>query len=80
MKLRTMRKLSRVFLGVILGLLALYWLSGRTAFIFVVLALTIVHVALVLIFYRCPYCNHHLGRIDEKISFCPYCGNELFKE
>ncbi len=80
MKLRTVRKLSNVLLGVILCLLALYWLSEEFAFVLAAFALMIVAVMLNLIFDRCPYCGHHLGRLDYKASFCPYCGNELFKE
>lgn len=59
-----------LFIGVITGYSLFIWLSVGEV---------IIELVLWIIFFRCPKCGSHLGRIDENYTYCPHCGVKLDK-
>lgn len=52
-------------------------IGENTALVIIGLVLGIANVIFQLIFFRCPYCRHFMGRISDRIKYCPFCGEKF---
>ncbi len=81
MKRPTLKQTERLLWILALGAIGIYWLGAclelTRIFAWLALAVLVLDLVLVWLFYRCPHCNSYLGRIGTQASFCPHCGKEL---
>lgn len=79
MKLRTVKKIAYILLGV-LGLFMLLWLlMPRSIFGYMVIGAIPFIGIFIFAFWRCPNCGKCLGQMEmgNKAKYCRYCGEEI---
>ena len=77
MKMKTIRRLVLLLLGIFSLLMALMILTGSSGFGYAAMAVMAVYGIFILMFWCCPSCREHIGPLWEKT--CPYCGRSLLE-
>lgn len=76
MKLGKVKTIAYIMIGVICVLLFAMAMTGVVAFGFIASAAVIATAIFERRFWRCPYCDKFLGRLDDKAKYCRHCGKE----
>lgn len=77
MTLRKKRRLLGCCIALLAALAVAVLLVGTVWIKIVLVAALVGYVALFRALWRCPHCGGDLGRIDQRFTYCPRCGEEL---
>ena len=77
MKLRKVKTITYILIGVACVLLFAMGITRVTAFGYIAGATIIVTAVFERLFWKCPHCGNFLGRLDDKGKYCRHCGKEI---
>ena len=80
MTLRTVKRIMNTFVVISIICCLLIPVFESNVFAFAAIGVAVLDVIFAAIFWRCPSCGRHLGRLNleqNEARYCPFCGKKI---